>query len=261
MFYKKKGLPEDSELVLCTVKKILYHSVFVSLDEYDNLEGMIHISEISPGRIRNIRDFVKEGKKIVCKVLKINKEKKHIDLSLRRVSPSLRKKRSEESKQEQRAEKILELAGNKLKIKLDQMYKDVGEILMEEFGSLYKAFLAILQDEKSIDDVKIPKKYSEIIIETVKENIKPPEVIRTARLMLRSFSDNGIEVIKNSIKKTQEFAKKKNYKVHLSYISAPHYKISINAEDYKSAEKILDEVANIAIKEIKENKGVAELIK
>ena len=56
MFYKKQGFPEESELVLCTVKKILDHSVFVGLDEYNNLEGMIHISEVSPGRIRNIRD-------------------------------------------------------------------------------------------------------------------------------------------------------------------------------------------------------------
>ena len=55
---------------MVTVTKIEYHSVFVELDEYGKT-ALIHISEISPGRIRNIRDFVKvEDKKIVCKVLK-----------------------------------------------------------------------------------------------------------------------------------------------------------------------------------------------
>ena len=71
MFYKKKGFPEEGELLLCTVKKILYHSVFVDLDEYENKEGMIHISEVSPGRIRTLSDFVREGKKIICKVMNI----------------------------------------------------------------------------------------------------------------------------------------------------------------------------------------------
>src|SRR3990167_9616471 len=85
MLYKKKGMPEVNEVVMCTVKKVLFHSVFVDIEDY-GLEGMIHISEVSPGRIRNIRDYVKEGKKIVCKVLKVDEVKGHIDLSLRRVN-------------------------------------------------------------------------------------------------------------------------------------------------------------------------------
>jgi len=65
MLLKKEGFPERDEFVLCTVTNIQFHSVFVDLDEYVK-PGMIHISEISPGRIRNIRDFVKEGKKVVA---------------------------------------------------------------------------------------------------------------------------------------------------------------------------------------------------
>ena len=86
MFYKKKEIPKEGEIVLCTVKKISYHSVFLKLDEYNNLEGMMHISEIAPGRIRTIRDYVKEGKKVVCKILRVNKITKSIELSLRRVN-------------------------------------------------------------------------------------------------------------------------------------------------------------------------------
>src|SRR3989344_2821655 len=108
MLYKKPGRPEEGDLVLCTVKRILYHSVFVSIDEYSNLEGMVHISEIAPGRIRNLRDYVKEGKRIVCKVLKIDAQTGNIDLSLRRVGTGLRMKKVAEYKQEEKAEKLLE---------------------------------------------------------------------------------------------------------------------------------------------------------
>ena len=64
MLYRRSGFPQEHEIVLCTVNKILTHSIFVGLDEYDK-QGMLHISEVSPGRIRNLRDFVEEGKKIV----------------------------------------------------------------------------------------------------------------------------------------------------------------------------------------------------
>ncbi|MEK6869062.1 MAG: S1 RNA-binding domain-containing protein, partial [Nanoarchaeota archaeon] len=49
MLLKKEGFPEEDELVMCTVTKVQFHSVFVTLDEYDK-GGMIHISEVSPGR-------------------------------------------------------------------------------------------------------------------------------------------------------------------------------------------------------------------
>ena len=115
MFYKKQGLPEIGEIVICTVKRVLPDSVFVELDEYDK-EAMIHISEVAPGRIRNIRDFVKENKKVVCKILNINKEKGYVDLSLRRVNQAQKIHKNNEYKQEQKAEKILQYLSKKLEI-------------------------------------------------------------------------------------------------------------------------------------------------
>ena len=107
MLLKKQGFPQEGELVLCTVTKIFGHSVFVTVDEY-NRSGMINISEVSPGRIRNLRDFVVEGKKIVCFVLRVNQEKGHIDLSLRRVNDNQKRKKLESMQLEQKAEKMLE---------------------------------------------------------------------------------------------------------------------------------------------------------
>ena len=108
MLLKKQGFPEESELDLCTVTSVQYHSVFVDIDEYGK-SGLIHISEVSPGRIRNIRDFVREGKKVVCKVLRINEEKGYIDLSLRRVNESEKRRKINEIKKEQTAEKVIEI--------------------------------------------------------------------------------------------------------------------------------------------------------
>src|SRR3989344_8055808 len=73
---------EVGDLVLCTVDRIVGTVVFVKTDGYG--EGSIIVSEIAPGRIRNLRDYVVPKKKIVCKVLRISGDR--LDLSLRRVS-------------------------------------------------------------------------------------------------------------------------------------------------------------------------------
>lgn len=262
MFHKKTGFPEESEVVLCTVKKILYHSVFVDLDEYDKLEGMIHISEISPGRIRNLRDFVKEGKKIVCKVLKVNQEKGHIDLSLRRVSLSVKKKKNEEYKQEQKSEKILETIAQELNTNLEEMYNKIGNKMIEAYGSLNSCFQAVaLEGGSVLTKLDIPEQYVKILTEIIKEKIKPPEVKIDSTIVLKSNAPNGIEIIKNCLKRTEELYKDKEYKIKLSYLSAPNYRISLISKDYKSAEKAIEEVANTTLSLLKKDGGEGEFIR
>jgi translation initiation factor 2 alpha subunit (eIF-2alpha) len=73
---------ETGDVVLCTVDRIVGTTVFVHIE--GNGEGSIILSEIAPGRIRNIRDYVVPKKKIICKVLRISGDR--IELSLRRVT-------------------------------------------------------------------------------------------------------------------------------------------------------------------------------
>ena len=73
----------EGDIILCTVEKIEGISVFVTIDKGGT--GSIVTSEIAPGRIRNLRDYVVPNKKIVCKVLKVDPNG-HVHLSLRRVT-------------------------------------------------------------------------------------------------------------------------------------------------------------------------------
>ena len=262
MFYKKPGLPDEGDIVVVTVKKILYHSIFAELDEYDKLEGMIHISEIAPGRIRNIRDYVKEGKKIVCLVLKVNKEKNQIDLSLRRVPMSLRNKKKEEFKQEIKSEKLLEYIGKELKTDLEGMYNKIGLKLIDHFGLLGLAFNEIsLHGSEALEELKFPPKYSEVLVRIVQDKIKPQEVSVTCTIILQSLEEDGVEDIKQSLMSGESLAKKKNYKINSVYLSAPKYKLEIFSNEYKSAELALDEVSEAILEEAKKRKVHCELIR
>ena len=107
MLYTKDGYPQINEIVLCTVKKIYGNTVFVDLNEYEK-EGVLTISEIAPGRIRNLRDHVTEAKQIVCKVLRVDEKHNRIDVSLRRVPIPVMKDKLEEIKKEEQEVEALE---------------------------------------------------------------------------------------------------------------------------------------------------------
>ena len=157
MLYRKQGFPEEGELVICTIGKVHFHTVFVKLDEYDK-QGVIHISEISPGRIRNIRDYVKEGKKVICKILRVDKEKGHVDLSLRRVTDMQRKAKNNEIKQEQLAEKIVEQVAKKLKKNLHVFYDDITSKVFNKYPSLFECFNDFALENTDLKEFKIDSK-------------------------------------------------------------------------------------------------------
>ena len=71
-------MPEQGEIVLATVTKVMDHGAYVTLDEYDDIQGFLHISEIAPGWIRSVSKFVKDGEKKVLPCLK----DKHIAFKL-----------------------------------------------------------------------------------------------------------------------------------------------------------------------------------
>jgi len=251
MLFKKQGFPEESELVLCTVTNVQFHSVFVELDEYGKT-GLIHISEVSPGRIRNIRDFVKEGKKIVCKVLKINQEKGYIDLSLRRVNESEKRRKVDDTKKEQNAEKIVEIAASKIGIKTDELYNAVLDRISKNYATVHQS---LIKDEDLLSNLGIDKKWLKILGEVIKQRIKPAEVEITGKLKITTYAPDGIDIIKDSLRKAQDSSKGR---ISISYLGSGLYRFMTKAPDYKEAEKILKNASESAISNIVKHAGIAE---
>ena len=248
MLLKKEGFPEEDELVLCTVTAVQFHSVFVKLDEYGK-SGLIHISEIAPGRIRNIRDYVVEGKKVVCKVLRIDKEKGHIDLSLRRVNAAQKKNKLNQIKQEQLSEKIIEIVAKENKQDLGKLYDQLAEKLLDKHPSMFAAFEEVSQDTLDLSKF-VEAKIAQQLTELIKQRITPPEVEVGGELTLSSHAPAGVELIKEALKQVETI---KDGPVIL-YKGTGVYSIWVKSEDYKSAEKILKKAIDSLEKFAKKNK-------
>ena len=256
MYLQKQGMPEESELVICTITKIHFNSVFATIDEYQK-QGMIHISEISPGRIRNIRDFVKEGKVIVCKVLKIDIERGHIDLSLRRVNDSQRRNKVNAMKQEQLAEKIIEFVAKDFKANSKEIYLDMLKKIEDEYEYIYPAFVEIVEENIDISIFKLEKDFSDKLLEIIKQRIKPAQVEIKGSLMLESFLSDGIHKIKAALNE----AEKTSDQVDISYIGGGKYKLVVTAQTYKEAEEILKKAYSKAISEIEKVGGEGSFVR
>ncbi|MEE9525550.1 MAG: S1 RNA-binding domain-containing protein [Candidatus Woesearchaeota archaeon] len=253
MLYKKEGMPEEDEIVLCTVTNVQHHSVFAKLDEYGK-SGMIHISEVSPGRIRNLRDYVQVGKKVICKILKIDKVKGHIDLSLRRVGEGLRRKKNEEIKQEQKAEKIIEMVAKKREKKLEDIYEEVSSKVFEKYEYIFQCFNDIVEEDFDLKKLGIEAGLADELTAVVKDKIKPVEVSIKGILNVSSQAAEGIEVVKKTLQRAMTIGKDS---VEVTYAGAGKYNLVVTAPDYKTAEKILKSTIDSAIKFAEKNEGEA----
>ncbi len=233
---KNKNIPDDNELVLCTVTKIYPTCVFANLEEYHNKSGMIHISEISPGRIRNIHDYVKIGKKIICKVLRIDLEKGHIDLSLRRVSEGQKREKAEIIKKQQKSFKIVEFVADKLKLKADKLHEDILDQVGEEYPTLHDFFEEYVADEKAMDRIKLDKKTKDFLCEVIKQRIKPPVVVIEGEIKLKTFAPDGVSTVKKILTEAENI----DEAVDIRYKGAGVYTATITHDNYKDAERILE---------------------
>lgn len=236
MLTKIKGFPEEDDIVLCTVTKVQRHGVFARLDEFENASGLIHISEIAPGRIRNIREFVAESKVVVCKVLRIDKRSGHIDLSLRRVNETVRRNKLEEIKQRGKAEKIIEGVAELTKRKPAELYAQVMGAL-DGYSSLYDAFLDVSEGSLDLTTIGLDPKVGETLQSLVLERVKPPEVSIEGLIRIKSFDPAGVDDVKSILAEVEAFDD-----IAVSYAGGGSYRFTITAPDYKSAESSFEKL-------------------
>ena len=221
---------EVGDFVLCTVDRIVGTVVFVKIDNEG--EGSIIMSEIAPGRIRNIRDYVVPKKRIVCKILRISSNG-NIDLSLRRVTPKDKKEVMEQNQQEKSYTSILKSV---LGDKAEEIIKKISE-KDKIFSFLEEAKIKSQELEKLVG-----KKDSEKILDILNIQKKKKKIVKK-EISLTTIKPNGIILIKKILE---------NFKgINVKYISAGRYSLETESEDIKTADKKLREMIELAEKDSK----------
>lgn len=240
MLYKNKGLPEEGEIVLCRVTKIFPNSVFAQMLEYND-SGMIHISEIAPGRIRNLREYVKVGKQIVCVVLRIKQDRGHIDLSLRRVGTGARLQKLDEIKQELKAEQIVSNLAKQMNLKTPELYKKISTKIFEEYHYLHQSFKDVVAGKAEFSDFGFDAKLSKALTEAVAERFKEPVATFRGEIELHTYASEGLDKIKSTLKKVEDIRED----MQVTYLGAGKYKFTFIDKEIKKAEKDISAIEKI----------------
>ena len=128
MSAEQQELPEIGEIVIATITKISDHGAYVTLDEYEKIQGFLHVSEIAPGWVRKVNKYVKEGEKKVLLVKKVGKVRKEIDLSLKQISKDQRKKKLLDVKRFEKEHGILKNIQEKAELTTKQMVAIEGAV-------------------------------------------------------------------------------------------------------------------------------------
>jgi translation initiation factor 2 subunit 1 len=237
----RKTWPEIGDFVVCTVVNVVDFGAFVQLDEYDKKEGLIHISEVASGWVKYIRDHVREGQKIVCKVLNVDSNRSHIDLSFKDVNEHQRRAKIQEWKSEQKAEKWLQFVAEATGTDEDALYDQ----LTDKFGGLYYVFEdAATRGPEALTGLQ-PEIAAQIAL-VAQENVKIPYIYITGYVDLTCPQPNGIDVIKRALKAAIK-SEDDEVRFDVSYVGAPRYRIRISALDYKTAENAMKKASNAAI--------------
>lgn len=216
---------EEGDIVLCTVDRIVGTTVFVKLEDKE-IEGSIVFSEVAPGRIRNIRDYVVPKKKIVCKVLRISGDR--VDLSLRRVTQKEQKELFQENQQEKSYSSILK---NILKDKTDSVIKEI-----KKETTIYNFLEEAKNSSKELEKI-VGKTDSEKILEILNSQKQKKSVIKK-EISLNSKDQNGIQLIKDILLEV----KSKNENIEIKYVSAGKYLIKAESNDMKATDKIIKNI-------------------
>lgn len=225
---------EEGQIVLCTVDKIIGTTVFVKIE--DNTEGTLTTSEISPGRIRNLRDYVVPGKKIVCKILNIRGDKIH--LSLRRVKQNEKKELLDKISKEKSYKAIL-------KTILNENAENVVKKIEEKY-SVIDLFEELKNDSKILEKF-MPKLDADKITKILELKKEKPKEIKNI-ITLSSDSSEGIKIVKDIFQNSS-----KETKCDISYIAAGKYRLSMTGNDFKEIKnnmnKVLENIEKLAKKE------------
>lgn len=252
----ERDWPEEGELVVCTVDAVRDFVAFVRLDEYGGRQGLIPISEIAKGWVKYIRDHIREGQKVVCKVLRVDQDKGHIDLSLKAVNEHQRREKIQEWKNEQKAENLLAIVAKRLDKTPDACWDEFGYDLLDAFGTLYRAFEECVMDEHALEEEGFKGAWIKAFVEVARENIVPPYVTIDGFVEATDYAPDGAVHLRDALTKAGK--EDGTVTVKVQYIGAPRYRLVVRAPDYKTAEDEMEKAAGRVAKALEPKGGEAK---
>ncbi|BAT88262.1 hypothetical protein VIGAN_05171600 [Vigna angularis var. angularis] len=251
--------PEVDMAVMIQVKNIADMGAYVSLLEYNNIEGMILFSELSRRRIRSVSSLIKVGRIEPVMVLRVDKEKGYIDLSKRRVSEEDIQACEERYNKSKLVHSIMRHVAETLNIDLEELYVHIGWPLYRKYGHAFEAFKIIVTDPDSVlntltreikevgpdgqEVTKVVPAVSEEVKDSLVKNIRrrmtPQPLKIRADIEMKCFQFDGVLHIKEAMRRA-EAAGNDDCPVKIKLVAPPLYVLTTQTLD-----KLLNMISSV----------------
>jgi len=252
--YEEK-YPSVDDLVIVQVKNVAEMGAYVSLLEYDNIEGMILLSELSRRRIRSINKLIRVGRTEIVVVLRVDKEKGYIDLSKRRVSPEDIAKCEEKYNKTKAVHSIMRHVSETCKVRLESLYQQFGWDLYKRYGHAYEAFkLAVTKPEEVLVakyDLNVDVRDS--LLKNISRRLTPQAIKIRADLEVTCFGYEGIDAIREALKAGEKLSMA-DTPIKITLVAPPLYVMGTTSLQKEKGIKLLED-AIAAVQTVIKSKG------
>ncbi|KAI9110705.1 hypothetical protein K1719_018143 [Acacia pycnantha] len=266
--------PEVDMAVMIQVKNIADMGAYVSLLEYNNIEGMILFSELSRRRIRSVSSLIKVGRIEPVMVLRVDKEKGYIDLSKRRVSEEDIQACEERYNKSKLVHSIMRHVAETENVDLEELYIHIGWPLYRKYVHAFEAFKIIVTDPDSVlnsltrevkevgpdgqEVTKVVPAVSEAVKDALVKNIRrrmtPQPLKIRADIEMKCFQFDGVLHIKEAMRNAAA-AGNNDCPVKIKLVAPPLYVLTTQTLDKEQGILVLKEAVDACKKAIEEQKG------
>ncbi|MEO0157204.1 MAG: S1 RNA-binding domain-containing protein [candidate division WOR-3 bacterium] len=249
--------PQQGELVIGTVTRVLRHGVRVRLEEYDGIEAFVPLSEISMKWVRNIRDYLREGQRTVFRVVRSSPENLQVDVSLRRVSQKEREEKMAEWKRVVKVSRMLSILAEKTGVERSVIEEGLVKSAADRRVDLY----GLMEDIAAGDDVpswvNLPKEVKDTLVELCRKEIK--KTVSISKALVRLYAGkSGVGLIRRAAQEAMNLAKS-GEKISITVIGPPKYLLRIEAATPERVEELKQLALNRMAQIMSEQGGEAAI--
>ncbi|KAI0524366.1 hypothetical protein KFK09_003733 [Dendrobium nobile] len=266
--------PEVDTAVMIQVKSIAEMGAYVSLLEYNNIEGMIPFNELSRRRIRSVNSLIRVGRQEPAMVVRVDRDKGYIDLSKRRVSEEDVHACEERYNKSKLVHSIMRHVSETVGIDLEDLYIHIGWPLYRKFGHAFEAFKLIVSDPDSVlepltKEVKevgsdgqevtkvepaLTEELKDALVKNIRRRMTPQPLKIRADIEMKCFQFDGVLHIKEAMRKA-EAAGNDDCLVKIKLVAPPLYVLTTQTLEKDKGISVLNNAIKACTEAIENEKG------
>ncbi len=261
----RRQYPDVGEVVVGTIKELHDYGAYLELDEFNGLRAFLPWIEVSNRSFRSIDDVLKVNERVAVKVIRVNKSKGQVDVSLKKVTDDERKRKMTWWKRTQKAVNIVLMIAKGLKKSEKQAYSEVIWKLEDKYGDAMTGLeMAAIEGPAPLVNAGVPQEWVAPLVEAAKKYVEIKRVRLSAVITLKSKEPDGIDRIRKILETVEGMAAgDANISIKVYAIGSPRYRVDIIGVDYKELEDLFNKMQNSVTslsKELKVESSV-EMIK